>query len=465
MRENFSRSEHMRNSKIIYGLMLFCILLLGVNILYGQESDFAGEELLGKYPYDNFDKPNKCLACHTDIYRQWEQAMMSQAYTHHWDEIEYFDLAVKHAQIDPKLKGVVDGCNGCHTPLAYMAGDVTPPRPSENSRANESVSCEVCHIITGFKGAEPFNFNYTVNPGKTKYGNRKGVESPEHKTVYSEFIRTAEFCGTCHNEKNPFDMWVKSTHLEWKEGPYGKQNVPCQQCHMPAAPGKNAKMSEYHDDVAQHLFHGAHVFSKINGSIELLVQPNVKETEPGYPVVLNVQLFNGKCGHKVPTGSVEDRIMWLHLEAADANGKIYHLAVDKKGFDGEEYTIASDELAYQDLGDILQISDFKGLPRDGVPVGDRIFRMPYLDPKGRMTICQWNTASLGTDYRIGPRETKTETYTWNLPESIAEGAVTVTASLYYSKLVKPVGDFLKVPEEETEQILINKAETSFEIYY
>jgi hypothetical protein len=363
------------------------------------------------------------------------------------------------------LKPVVDGCNGCHAPLAFCAGDVPPPRPEKKSRANESVSCDVCHTITGFKGEVPFNFNYIIKPGRMKYGNRKGVESPEHKTVYSDFIRTAEFCGTCHNERNPFGIWVKSTEFEWKEGPYSKQGVPCHQCHMPTAPGKNAKMAQYHDDIAQHLFHGAHVFSKINGSVELLIQPNVRETEPGYPVVMSVQLFNGKCGHKIPTGSVEDRIMWLHVEAVDAKGNTYHLPVDKKGFDGEEYTIAGDQVAYRDFGYIMALSDYKGLPREDVPTGDRIFRMPYFDPEGRMTICQWNTATLGTDYRIGPRETKIEMYTWNLPDNVPEGMVTVRATLYYRKLVKPVGDFLRVPEEETEAILINSAETSFEVYY
>ena len=50
---------------------------------------------------------------------------MSQAYTHHWDEIEYFDLAVPHADAKPELKDAVDGCNGCHTPLAFMGGTVS----------------------------------------------------------------------------------------------------------------------------------------------------------------------------------------------------------------------------------------------------------------------------------------------------------------------------------------------------
>ena len=91
---------------------------------------FPQEDLKGKYKYKDFESALKCRSCHPGIYEQWSQAMMSQAYTHHWDEIEYFDLAVPHAEVNPALKGPVDGCNGCHTPMGYMEGTMPPPRPS-----------------------------------------------------------------------------------------------------------------------------------------------------------------------------------------------------------------------------------------------------------------------------------------------------------------------------------------------
>ena len=423
----------------------------------------AGDESLGTLKYDQFEKPQACYSCHVDIYMQWTQAMMSQAYTHDWDEIEYFDLAVAHAKVDPKLKGPVDGCNGCHTPMAFRTGDVTPPRPEENSRANESVSCDVCHSITGFEGEPNFNFNFYSDPGRTKYGNKEGLVSPHHVTQKLDIYGEAIFCGTCHNEKNPFGIWVKSTQLEWADGPYSKQGVPCHQCHMPKAWSQNAKMADS-SMVAQHLFHGAHDPGKVGGVIEIRMNPDRREYEYDETVIISVQLFNGKAGHKVPTGSVEDRIMWLDVIATDANGKEYRLPVDKKGFAGEEYTIAADELAYTDMGIPKQIAGFKGVQRDGVPVGDRIFRMPYFDPNGVMTIMQWNTKSQGPDYRIGPRETKIETYTWAMPDEMPVGKVQVKAVLNYQKLVKPVADFLGVPEEESEIVRVNQAETWFEIY-
>ncbi|PKL87037.1 MAG: hypothetical protein CVV23_17405, partial [Ignavibacteriae bacterium HGW-Ignavibacteriae-2] len=285
-----------------YTFLLIFFLLISYN-LFSQT----------KLNYDDFKTPQYCgTSCHTDFYAQWQQAMMSKAYTHHWDEIEYFELAIPHAEKDEKVADVKKDCNGCHTPIAYLVGDVPPPRPELNSRANESVSCDVCHSITGFEGDLPFNFNYTVSPGKTKYSSRKGaVESPAHEIKVTEFHKSGDFCGICHNEKSPYGVWVKSTHIEWKEGPYFKEGVQCQDCHMPKSEFRTASMGDLYPDARLHLFHGAHDPGKIKGTIEIRIYPDIKEAEPGETVRFTVALFNQKTGHKFPTGSVEDRIVWL----------------------------------------------------------------------------------------------------------------------------------------------------------
>lgn len=442
---------------------IFSMFLLFTTTLLIAEDYPAGEEALGSKTYDQYEKPEVCASCHPDIYMQWTQAMMSQSFTHHWDEIEYFELAIPHGQKNPVYKPVADGCNGCHAPLSYLAGDVPPPRPSEGSRANEGVSCDLCHTITGSHGEQPYNFSWVSQPGKTKYGPKPGLESPHHTTEESDFIKQAEYCGTCHNEMNPYGIWVKSTQLEWAEGPYAEEGVPCHICHMPKAWGTSAKMAKP-GMVAQHLFHGAHDPGKLASVIEIRMHPSEREVEFDETVQLNVQLFNAKTGHKFPSGSVEDRIVWLHVTATDAAGKTYHLPVDAKGFEGEEYTIGTKTLAYTDMGIPLGIKNFKGVQRDAVPVGDRIFRMPYFDENGIMTIQQWNTRSLGVDYRIGPRETKLETYTFELPEDIAPGKVNFEAKMFYRRLVSSVAEYLKVPAEESVAELINTASTWIEVY-
>lgn len=199
----------------MYRIVLLVLLML--SSLMAQSK--AGDASYGTLSYDDFERPMTCRSCHTNFYYQWDQSMMSIAYTHHWDEIEYFKLAIPHADMEPEVAEVKAGCNGCHTPMAFRAGDTPPPRPEENSRANESVFCDVCHTVTGFEGDIPFNYNFYSSPGKVKYGPKPNVKSPYHTSEYNELFTQAEFCGGCHNEKSPYGIWVKSTHLEWLEGP------------------------------------------------------------------------------------------------------------------------------------------------------------------------------------------------------------------------------------------------------
>ncbi|MCA9750782.1 MAG: NapC/NirT family cytochrome c, partial [Gemmatimonadetes bacterium] len=420
-----------------------------VSFLAADVGAVSGDAALGTHPYDSFTPTADCAECHDSFARQHEQAMMSQSFTHHWDEIEYYELAAPHADKEPKVAGVKAGCNGCHAPLAFLAGEIPPRRPAENSRANDGVSCDVCHSITGFEGDVPFNFDYVIAPGDVKQGIRGDRESPDHEIAANPFLKSAEFCGTCHNEKDPFGQWVKATHLEWKESPYAQAGIVCQDCHMPPAESATVEDGEPRPDARQHLFHGAHDPGKLAGAVEVRVQPATREAKKGDTQTVTAVVVNAKAGHSIPSGSAEERVVWLHVTATDSKGRTWHLPVNPKGFEGEDFTIASAEArAYQDLGEIQGLANFAGLPRDGeVPAGDRIFRLPYLDPKGRMTIAQWNTASFGPDYRLAPLAAVNETFTWKLPADLASGPVQVRAEVWYSRLVSSVGEHLGVPAE------------------
>ncbi len=420
---------------------------------------------MGKFKYDDFKKPSNCGMCHREIYQEWQQSMMSHSFTHAWDEVEYFELALPHSRKLKKVAGVKGGCVACHGPLAFLSGDIPPKKPVAGTRANEGVSCEICHNITGTSEKVPFNFSFDITPGKVKNGPRKDSRSPAHKTRYSAFTRSPELCATCHDEQSPYGMWVKSTYREWKAGPYAKEGVRCQDCHMYHSPGKAASGGKMRKDLAHHNFHGSHVEAKLAGSVDLALYPQQKYVEPGDTLTLRAELFNGKVGHMIPSGSTEERMLWLEVWATDANGKKWHIPVSPKGFPMEEYTIASDVRAYYAIGDIMEIKGFKGLKRDGnVPKGARIFRKPFFDPKGRMTVCQWYTAeNTKLDYRIGPRETKVEKYVWKLPKGVAKGKLKLSANLYYSQIPSSVGEFFKLPKSEYAPMLVNSAEVVIDV--
>jgi len=446
---------------------LFLLVAIAGVIVVAYAAGPSGDAAMGAYTYDDFDPNEVCAECHTLIARQYDEALMSMSFTHPWDEIEYFELALPHALKVEKVAGVKAGCNGCHAPLAFLAGDIPPKRPAEETRANEGVSCDLCHSIVGFEGEVPFNYNYIVDPGEVQQGVRSDTESPGHEIAVNPFMMTAELCGTCHNEKDPWGLWVKSTHLEWLESPQAEAGIVCQDCHMPPAPGNSAPEAggADHPDIRQHLFHGAHDNGKLAGAVEVRIYSDTDRVTAGDEVVFTATVVNAKAAHSIPSGSAEERLLWLDVTAVDSAGRTHHLPVDAKGFEGEQWTIASaDALAYQDIGDIQEIDGFKGLLRDApVPAGDRIFRLPYLDPEGRMTVAQWNTAAFGPDYRLKPLEAVNETYSWSLPENIAPGPVVVTATVWYSKVVASVVEFLKIPADEGRPIKMSDHTATIEV--
>ena len=131
--------------------------------------------------YDSFTPTEECAMCHQDIARQHEQAMMSQSFTHRWDEIEYYELALPHARKEPKVAGIETGCNGCHAPLAVLVGDIPPKRPVREHPRPTRASPATCAIRSrDLKGDVPFNFNWVVSVGEIEV--RTARRRREHGT-------------------------------------------------------------------------------------------------------------------------------------------------------------------------------------------------------------------------------------------------------------------------------------------
>ena len=47
---------------------------------------------LGEFTYDDFSNPKQCSMCHREIYQEWQQSLMSQSFTHPWDDIEFCSM-------------------------------------------------------------------------------------------------------------------------------------------------------------------------------------------------------------------------------------------------------------------------------------------------------------------------------------------------------------------------------------
>jgi len=426
-----------------------------LGLMRSQRDSYAQEKAKGRaeqgsYPYKSFDSSEKCAACHIEIYNQYQHSAMAKAQILPWDQAEYFKLALPHTRLEPKVAEVEAGCLNCHAPLAFLSGDIPLSVAGKANPKADGVSCDVCHTMLGFEGEVPGNGNFVVKPGEVKYGPRKDIKSFYHKSEYSEFQkRAAELCGTCHDEISPYGAWVKETYKEWKNGPYGKADIRCRNCHEPPSPGKSAIMGKEREDVAQHLFLGSYSQAWMNGAAVVSLYPRDSEIAPDQTLDIQVVLINHRAGHMIPTGSTEERQLWLHLEANDAKGKTYHIKAPLAPGDtpDKSYSVSTNKPAYKDLGSMMGIKDFKGIQRDALTEGDRLFRKVFLNPEGEETIAQWNTTDTGIfDNRLKPLEARLVNYEWKIPPDVAKGKLTITADLNYRRLPQSVADLAGIGE-------------------
>lgn len=436
-----------KSGSIVLSLILLSTLF--ASSLSGCSDTSQGKAVYqGMYTYDDFNSPDTCGSCHQQIYSDWSKSLMATNYVQQWKHIEYFDLAYAQSQQVDEVAGVASGCIQCHGPLAFLSGDIPPAPASAGTRVNEGVSCEICHSMTGSYEEIPFNFSAIMNLGDTKYGPRNDSESTFHETEYSAFIGSPEHCALCHDEQSPYGAWVKETYREWAAGPFPGMDITCITCHMDTTTGKAALDGKERDDLAMHTFVAVHSPERLADNIEIIASVDSEEASAGDTLNITADIRCLMMGHYFPSGSTEERMLWLEVWATDSAGKSYFIPVNAKGFEGEEYTIAdSTAIAYSDMGVVMGV-DASDISRDGnVPDGARIFRRPFFNPDGEMTIMQWYTEqNTLVDYRFAPRETKTETFTWKLPDDIAAGPITIEFNMYFSLVPSSVGEFLGLGE-------------------
>jgi len=181
----------------------------------------------GTQPEDNvkLDLNAACDQCHEDstkgvsILSDWRGSMMSHAGR---DPLYWATVAIAEQDFD----GAGDLCIRCHTMSGWLSGQSTPTDASTlgDDHAAEGVGCEVCHKMTNPDNSEaidgvqnaPFIANDGGTPPTGYYGSaqlsvnssseRLGPYSDanaRHSWAQSAFVRSVDFCGSCHDVSNP----------------------------------------------------------------------------------------------------------------------------------------------------------------------------------------------------------------------------------------------------------------------
>jgi len=168
--------------------------------------------------------PAQCDNCHggydpdVEPGRNWRGSMMAHA-----SRDPLFWAAVAIAEQD--FAGAGDLCIRCHSPRGWLEGRSTPTDGSALSSADaDGIECGICHKLVNPDGSEhlgtqspPFVANDEGSPPVGYYGSGMVVLSPgnarlgpyadagaaPHAFLQSQFHRSADLCGTCHDVSNP----------------------------------------------------------------------------------------------------------------------------------------------------------------------------------------------------------------------------------------------------------------------
>lgn len=414
-----------------------------------------------KKPYHYFEDPKVCEGCHVDKFKRWNSSQHSRAFTGDFFQKQFYDLVLASESFAPEVANVKEGCIGCHAPSAFLAGELVPPRASkmdnfwdrsngDKSLANRGVFCDFCHTIDHFKNDPPFNFDYVslaTEAVDTKFGDLEFPWSPHHETATSEIFEAPEICATCHDELNPYEVWVKATYTEYSESVYPNRGIVCQTCHMQPMGGKPAKMGLNRPHNSDHWWGGG--FTEfVEGAARVEIKLNSGEIKAGDNIDFSVDVQAVATGHKFPTGSVEERDVWLRLSLVDKEGnELLHIPIPKNSNDpNDKYFITSNEkVAYPSHSKLSEPFE-----RDALPEGDRLYHSAFLDSEGKFTYAQWFCVE-EIENRLNPLEIRTENYSFKVPENLKE-EIYLQAKLNYRRMPDSFADFLEIDRRPVIQV-------------
>lgn len=375
-------------------------------------------------PTAHFTRSEGC-GCHAAFVEQWSQTMHSKALS---DPLYQYKLAEANKATDGALGKF---CEDCHGPIAAMAGMTGKGAKARDATADEGITCDFCHQLVG-TSEPPANNSWVIKADGVKKAQLKDSKSPAHATAYSAYHEKAEFCGACHNVNHPVNgLALEATYTEWKNSPYAKDGTVCQDCHMtPGAgptkpnPGKAAGFGPDRPHIYTMTFAGGNVGlgdailaeERLKAAATLEVD-TAEIVEGGQTGTVKVTVTNSGAGHYLPTGLTEVRQCWLEVKVAGADGAA--LVEDRQDF----HTVLAGE-----------------------------------DGKGPVEL--WEAASVLSDTRIPPKESKSFDYEFTMPAEATD--LDVSATLYYRSCSEEMAKAAGVEIPTTEMAAVSQAVYSSE---
>jgi tetratricopeptide (TPR) repeat protein len=329
-----------------------------------------------------------CLDCHQDAYQGWFHS------AHHFSSFNnqpYLFSVRETRQVALKRDGNVKAarwCAGCHDVVPFFSGAFDDPKFDDvnHPTAQAGITCTSCHAITHINSTignadytidEPIHYPFAYRTNRLlRYVNEQLVKAkPEFhkKTFLKPFMRTAEFCSTCHKVSIPQDL---NKYKEFLRGQnhydtyllsgisghgarsfyYPEKAVQnCAGCHMPLKGSQDFGANFFNPTntstryIHDHLFPGANTgVAFLRGEPEIVkvqeaflkgtmrvdifglkeggaidsplaapLRPQVPALQPGKQYLLEVVLRTTKLGHPFTQGTVDSNEVWTDAKVSN----------------------------------------------------------------------------------------------------------------------------------------------------
>lgn len=245
-------------------------------------------------------RARRCGECHAAAARTWKASAHARA-----------DSSPVYRAMRAAAKR--DDCDRCHAPLRGLVAKDDPV-------AAEGVTCDVCHTMRKVRidpaARNPLELEIA---SATRHGPLCDLDDHYfHKMGCSELHSSSDFCGSCHlwttHTPTMDSLEVFSTYSDWRDGPYGKAEQTCQECHMPALAGAVAVGWSTAAPASDHgMFGSGDEVREQAILLEAAIEHEADRLE------LHVDVINAGAGHPLPAG-LPGRRIFAHATALGADG-------------------------------------------------------------------------------------------------------------------------------------------------
>ena len=207
-----------------------------------------------------FPSAEYCGTCHQEAYRQWRQALHSNAF-----RTPFYRTSVNLLIRDPE-RGIAFArhCDSCHNPIGVLCAALTEDAKVDRAKFDsDGLTCTTCHSVlkldstNGNAGLEMGVPAVIVDekgeriPGEVPFDMILRHPERHSKAVMHDLLHTPEFCAACHKANLPDTLndykFIRAftAYDEWQQSKFSQRNpltfyqadfTACQGCHMKRAP-------------------------------------------------------------------------------------------------------------------------------------------------------------------------------------------------------------------------------------